>query len=251
MSFKARLNAGDKLYGTMLTLASPEVAEMVSMCDVDWLFLDGEHAPLAPLDWQRVIQATAGRCANLLRIPDDSEAAIKQALDIGADGIIVPAVNSVEQARHVVQCCKYPPQGTRGVGLARAHGYGLTFGDYVARANEELVVIVQAEHIDAVENIEAITAVAGIDCVFIGPYDLSASMGLMGEVTHPDVVAAIDRVRSSCVDKGIALGYFGVDVESVTAYRDSDYGLICVATDAGLLTSSVSQVIDALRGSGE
>ncbi|MEM7294045.1 MAG: aldolase/citrate lyase family protein, partial [Pseudomonadota bacterium] len=178
-----------------------------------------------------------------------SEAAMKQALDIGADGVIVPAVNSVEQARDVVRWCKFPPMGVRGVGLARANGYGLTFADYMANANNDTLVVIQVEHIDAVNDIEAIADVDGIDCVFIGPYDLSASMDLMGQVTHPDVLAAIARVGDVCNAKGVALGYFGVDVDAVSPYRDAGFGLICAGTDASWLIGNVQDAMQSLKKS--
>ena len=247
MTFIEQLRAGHLLNGTMLTLPCPEVAEMVSRCGFDWLFLDGEHSPLSILDWQRMIQATGGRCANILRIPENSEAAIKKALDIGADGIIAPKVNSAEAARQIVSWCKYPPAGERGVGLGRAQGYGMDFADYVATANDDLAVIVQAEHIEAINNIEEIAAVEGLDAIFIGPYDLSTSMNRTGEVNHDDVVAAIDRVTSACQANKLGLGYFGVNVDSVLPYIDKGYRLICTGVDAGFITAAASEVAESVN----
>lgn len=246
MTFKEQLRGGQLLNGTMLTLPCPEVAEMVSRCGFDWLFLDGEHSPLSILDWQRMIQATGGRCASILRIPENSEAAIKKALDIGADGIIAPKVNSAEAAARVVSWSKYPPLGERGVGLGRAQGYGMDFADYVASANDDLAVIVQAEHIEAIENIEEIAAVEGLDAIFIGPYDLSTSMNRSGEVNHDDVVAAIDRVTKACQANNLGLGYFGVTVESVLPYIDKGYRLICTGVDAGFITTAASEVAERI-----
>ncbi len=247
MSFTTRLRQKDLLLGTMLTLPAPEVAEMVSKCGFDWLFLDGEHSPLAILDWQRLIEATAGRCACVLRVPSQSERDIKQALDIGADGIIVPRVNSAEEARAVVERAKYPPRGIRGVGLARAQGYGLEFGEYMAAANNRTAVIVQAEHVDAIGEIDAIAQVDGIDAVFIGPYDLSASMGKIGEVDAPDVVAAIDEVTQACRRHDVTLGFFGLDAASVEPWIARGYSLICAGVDAGFVTAGASAIVQALR----
>jgi 2-dehydro-3-deoxyglucarate aldolase len=248
MNFTQRLRQNELLLGTMLTLPSPEVAEMIASCGYDWLFMDGEHGSLSTLDWQRVLQAVAGRSAAIIRVATNSERDIKKLLDIGADGIIVPQVNSAEQARHVVACCKYPPQGIRGVGLARAHGYGGNFADYMETANERIAVIVQAEHIDAVNNIDAIVEVDGIDAVFIGPYDLSASMGLMGQVDHPEVVEAIERVGGACRQRNIALGYFGTSAESVQDYMHKGYHLICAGTDAGFVLDGAATTLQKLRG---
>jgi 2-keto-3-deoxy-L-rhamnonate aldolase RhmA len=220
---------------------------MISSCGFDWLFMDGEHGNLSTLDWQRMLQAVAGRSAAIIRVATNSEREIKKILDIGADGIIAPQVNSAEEARHVVACCKYPPQGIRGVGLARAQGYGRYFSDYVETANVSTAVIIQAEHIDAVDNIDEIVEVDGIDAVFIGPYDLSASMGRMGQIDHPEVVSAVDRVGRACQQRGIALGYFGTTAESVQAYIDKGYHLICAGVDAGFVIDGAEQVLQALR----
>jgi len=245
MNFTSRLRQNDLLIGTMLTIPAPEVAEMIAKCGFDWLFMDGEHGALSILEWQRMMQAVGGRCPNVLRVPGCTEQDIKKALDIGADGIIVPMVNDAGQAQQAVDWSKYPPRGRRGIGLARAQGYGLDFGDYMATADDGIALIVQAEHIDAVDNIEAITQVDGIDAVFIGPYDLSASMGKTGEVEDPEVVAAIDRVTLACRQNNMALGYFGVSAASVRPYIDQGYNLICAGVDAGFVTAGASAVIEA------
>jgi len=247
MNFTQRLRQNDLLFGTMLTLPSPELAEMISSCGYDWLFMDGEHGNLSTLDWQRMLQAVAGRSAAIIRVAANSEREIKKILDIGADGIIAPQVNTAAEARHVVACCKYPPQGIRGVGLARAQGYGSNFAGYMETANVSIAVIIQAEHIDAVNNIDEIVEVDGIDAVFIGPYDLSASMGLMGQVDHPEVVEAIDRVGRACQRREISLGYFGTTAESVQDYVRKGYHLICAGTDAGFVLGGAQETLEKLR----
>ena len=246
-TFRKRLKAGERLVGTILTLPSPEVAEIMSKCGFDWLFIDGEHSPLDTLQCQRMIQATANRCACIVRVPIGDEKHIKQALDIGAAGVIVPQVNSAEHARKIVDCCRYPPVGCRGVGLARAHGYGLDFAEYMESANDEIAVVVQAEHIDGVNNIEDIVAVDGVDAVFIGPYDLSASMGKTGEVSAPDVLQAIDRVIAACRKADVQVGYFAVSAEGVKPYIDKGFTLLASATDALYLTQTASEAVQLLR----
>ncbi|MFT5260276.1 MAG: 2-dehydro-3-deoxyglucarate aldolase [Saprospiraceae bacterium] len=247
MKFIERLRQLDLLMGTMITLPSPEVTEMISHCGYDWLFLDGEHAPLSTLEWQRLMQATGGRCANLLRVAQGNEVAIKKALDIGVDGIIVPQVNTAEHAQAVVSWSKYPPQGSRGVGLGRAQGYGLYFSDYVERANTEIAVVIQAEHIDAVNSIEEIVKVPGVDAIFIGPYDLSASMDRMGEIDHPEVIAAIAKVTACCKKAKMPLGYFGVGAEAIKPYLSDGYTLICGGVDAAYITQGASEMLVALK----
>ncbi len=245
--FAQRLRAGELLRGTMLTLPSPEVADMVSRCGFDWLFLDGEHGSPTTLEWQRLLMAIGGRCASLLRVPSLGEAPIKTALDLGVDGVIVPMVNSAQQARDAVAWSRYPPAGRRGIGLARAQGYGLEFAEYMEQANQRLAVVVQAEHIDAVEHIDDIAAVDGLDAVFVGPYDLSASLGKTGAIDDPEVVEAIERVTRVCRAQGLALGYFGVSADSVLPYVERGFNLICAGTDAGFVTAGAVDVLARLK----
>jgi 2-keto-3-deoxy-L-rhamnonate aldolase RhmA len=174
-------------------------------------------------------------------------AAIKKGLDIGAAGIIVPQVNTAVQAQAAVHHAKYAPDGTRGVGIGRAQGYGLDFSAYVARANAETAVIIQAEHIEAVHNIQSIVQVPGVDAVFVGPYDLSASMGLMGQVTHPDVVGAIRQVTDACRQADVKLGIFGVSATAVAPYIAQGYTLITAGMDTLLLSQAAKELLAAIR----
>jgi 2-keto-3-deoxy-L-rhamnonate aldolase RhmA len=245
--FTTRLRQQQLQFGTMLTLPSPETAEMISRCGFDWLFLDGEHGAASTLDWQRVMQAVGDRCASVLRVPANTEENIKKALDIGADGVIVPMVNTAEQAQDAVAWSRYPPKGKRGIGLARAQGYGLDFADYLARANEDIAVILQIEHIDAANNIDAITDVEGIDAIFVGPYDLSASMGKTGQLDDVEVRSVIDRIAVASKQASIPLGYFGVSAQSVRSCIEDGYTLICAGTDADFITRGARQVLAELK----
>src|SRR6185436_3836034 len=139
-----------------------------------------------------MLQATQGRAHGLVRVPACDPVWIRQVLDLGAHGVIVPLVQSAADAVRAVTASKYPPSGTRGVGMTRATGYGLELESYIARANEECAVILQIEHIDAVKNIDAILAVPGLDGILIGPNDLSGSMGKLGNTGDPEVVQAMD-----------------------------------------------------------
>ena len=198
-TFRARLIAREKLLGTMATLTTPASAEILADLGFDWLFIDGEHGPLETAELLSILQAVDHKVASIVRVPSADEVAIKKVLDLGATGIIVPQVNSAEQAADVVRWARYAPAGSRGVGLARAHGYGMKFAEYIESANDNVAVIVQAEHADAVENIEHIAAVEGVDAVLLGPYDLSASMGIMGQLDNPIFTAAIDRITEVCL----------------------------------------------------
>lgn len=243
-AFAGRLRARERLVGTIVTLAAPEVAEVLSAAGFDWLFVDTEHAPLDMLAAQRLLAAARVPC--LVRVADAQEATVKRALDIGSAGIVVPMVTSADAARAAVRHAKYPPLGARGVGIVRAQGYGFAFADYVRHANERTVVVVQCEHVSAVEAIDAIVAVEGVDAVFVGPYDLSGSMGRLGDVEHAEVQAAIAAVREACLRAGRALGIYAADAARARAYAEQGYTLLAVGIDAQLLGTAGRDVVAAL-----
>jgi 2-keto-3-deoxy-L-rhamnonate aldolase RhmA len=232
----------------MVTLASPAVAEMMADVGFDWLFVDGEHGALEPRDIEGILQAAGNRAACLVRVPASEETPIKKALDLGAAGVIVPQVNTAAQAAQVVDFCRYPPAGRRGVGLARAHGYGLWFGDYIADANAQVSVVVQAEHIHAVENIGQIVEVEGIDAVLVGPYDLSASMGRMGQIDHPAVIEAIDHVTKTCQAANVRLGIFGTSAAAIRPYAAKGYTLLVAGVDMLMLGQTAQGLLSEMRG---
>jgi 2-keto-3-deoxy-L-rhamnonate aldolase RhmA len=246
--FRARLKRGETLLGTMVTLASAASAEVLASVGFDWLFIDGEHGPLGIRELTEILQAVSHRTACIVRVPEAAEVPIKRALDLGAHGIVVPQVNTAEQAADVVRWSRYAPEGARGVGLARAHGYGQTFREYLSRANDEIAVIVQAEHARAVANIAAIARVPGVDAVLLGPYDLSASLGLMGQIDHPSVVAAIRRVTDACRAAGTPLGYFGVTAAAVRPYAAQGYTLLVAGVDTLYLGQGAQALLNELRG---
>jgi 2-dehydro-3-deoxyglucarate aldolase len=246
-AFRARLKRKEVLLGTLLTMPSPELVEVLAMTGLDWLFIDLEHSTMDAAVAQAILQAVAGRLDCLTRVPLNDEVWIKKALDTGATGIIVPQVNTVEEAEGVVRHSRYPPQGARSVGLARAHGYGADLQGYLSRANDEVVVVVQAEHIKAVQNIEAIVQVEGIDAVLVGPYDLSNSMGLVGQVEHPDVQAAIARVRQACQAQGMPLGIFTTSSERAVELKAQGYNLLAVSTDALMVSQAVREIVRMLK----
>jgi 2-keto-3-deoxy-L-rhamnonate aldolase RhmA len=245
--FRARLKRHDTLLGTMVTLPSAATAEILADLGFDWLFIDGEHGPLETADLVTILQVAGQKTACVVRVPEAAEAPIKKALDLGADGIIVPQVNTAEQAASVVRFARYAPEGSRGIGLARAHGYGQRFGEYLATANREIAVIVQAEHALAVENIDAIVRVAGIDAVLLGPYDLSASLGKTGRVDDPVVVDAIRRVTDACRAAKMPLGYFGVTAAAVRPYVAQGYTLIVAGVDTLFLGNAAKALLAELK----
>jgi 2-keto-3-deoxy-L-rhamnonate aldolase RhmA len=247
-SFRSRLMNKEILLGTLFTLPSPELAEVLSGTGLDWLFVDLEHSALDIRTTQTVLQAVAGRIDCLLRVPLNDEIWIKKALDIGAAGIIVPQINTASEALQAVRWSKYPPLGTRSVGLGRAQGYGVHLQEYLDRANEEIAVVIQAEHFKAVQNIETIIAVVGIDAILVGPYDLSASMGLVGQIEHPDVQAAILRVQQVCLAKNIPLGIFAASAERAREFLSLGYSLLAVGSDTLMVSQAAKETVYKLFG---
>lgn len=246
-NFRSRLAAGEKLFGTMITLPSPAAAEVLAGTGFDWFFIDAEHGPLGTSEILSILQAVSHRVTCIVRVPEAAESPIKRVLDIGAHGIIVPQVNTAEQAADVVQWAKYAPLGSRGVGLARAHGYGSTFAEYLGNANDQTVVIVQAEHVTAVENIESIVKVPGIDAIQLGPYDLSASMGKMGQIDDPEVVAAIDRILTVSKQAGLPVGCFGVSPKAVNADIQRGCSLVTASIDTMLLGHAATKMLSSIK----
>lgn len=246
--FRARLKRREKLLGTMVTLPCAATAEILADMGFDWLFIDGEHGPLETRELTAILQTVGDRAACLVRVPEAGEVPIKKVLDLGAHGIIVPQVNTAEQAADVVRFARYAPEGARGVGLARAQGYGQHFREYLESANREIAVVVQAEHRDAVENIESIVKVTGVDAVLVGPYDLSASMGKMGKVDDPAVSTAIRRVTDVCRAAEMPLGFFGVTAAAVAPYVAEGYTLIVAGVDTLFLGNGAKALLNDLRG---
>jgi len=248
-SFAARLRGGERLLGTLLSLPSPELAEVAAAAGFDWLWLDMEHGLIGPTEAQRMVQAAGERCAPVVRIPELAEMWVKKALDSGAAGVIVPHVDTAGQAALAVRWGKYPPSGGRSVGFTRANMFGQRFEDYLARANAETALVAQVEHIDGVRNIEAIAAVPGIAAVLIGPFDLSASLNKTGRLDDPEVRAAIDRVRNVCAVKGMPLGIYAKDVAAARDALDAGYTFVCVGLDAALYAAAAADIIRVLKSS--
>jgi len=242
-TFRSRLLHGELLVGTLITLSSSEVMEILAGVGFDWLFLDLEHTAMDARAAQTLLQAAGGRVDCVLRVPLNDEIWIKKALDTGAAGVMIPQVNSAEEARKAVRFCKYPPVGGRSAGLARAQGYGEKLQEYLDTANEATAVIVQIEHIEAVRNIEGILSVEGIDAIFVGPYDLSGSMGLPGQVEHPEVQGVIERVREACLRMRKPLGIFTISTERALRFIQEGYRLMAVGVDTLLLRQAAVDLI--------
>jgi 2-keto-3-deoxy-L-rhamnonate aldolase RhmA len=233
--------------GTLITLDSPEVIEIISQCGFDWLFLDMEHGALSTIAIQRLLQAKEKSCPAFVRIPDNSPTWIKKALDTGCDGIIIPQVKNAEEVRAAVRAAKYPPVGERSVGIARAQGYGMSFKEYIASANSRVALILQIEHIDAVDNLDEILKEPGFDGIFIGPYDLSGSLSLLGEVSNKKVQDAIDEVKTKCKTKEIPFGIFVSSSEMVKKEIKDGCSFVAVGMDTMFLWNAAKDVVKKIK----
>jgi 2-keto-3-deoxy-L-rhamnonate aldolase RhmA len=246
-SFLDRLRKGDLLLGTILTLPSPEIAEILSQAGFDWVFVDMEHTSLGMQDVQRILQAVGKEFPCLVRVPAMDEVWIKKVLESGPAGIIVPHVNTAGEIEKILRWSRYPPEGTRSAGISRAQGYGMNLQDYMSKSNQTLVVLPQVEHIEAVKNLESFVNIRGLSALFVGPYDLSGSVGKLGKVEDPEVQGMIQEVQSICSKAGMVTGIFGVDVGAVKSYIDIGYSLIAIGTDTSYLLESIQVTLQSLR----
>jgi 2-dehydro-3-deoxyglucarate aldolase/4-hydroxy-2-oxoheptanedioate aldolase len=247
-NFKSRLKSRELLIGPLVTIPATDVAEMLSLVGFDYLWIETEHAPTNFAQAQMMIQAAGGRCPCLVRVPENQEVWLKKALDIGCNGIVIPQVKSAAEARAAVEACLYPPAGRRSVGVGRAHQYGMAFQDYVATVNDELAVILQVEHIEGVRNIESIIAVPGIDAILVGPFDLSGSLGLLGQINHPEVQAAIAEIKRQCEAANLPAGIFAVDAQAAKKAIGQGFNLIALGMDSFFLWQAARSALNEVRG---
>jgi 2-keto-3-deoxy-L-rhamnonate aldolase RhmA len=227
---KRRLKAGEQLYGTWITVESPMMTELMSSLGFDYFVIDTEHAPLNILMAQTLMQAMRPdtKTTPIVRVWWNDLVAIKRALDIGAYGILVPWVNSKEEAESAVKATRYAPYGLRGCGPRRARMFD---PDYYETANKEIMVVVQIETKEAVANIEDICSVDGVDATYIGPADLSASYGYLGNMSHPDVQKAIDVVYDVSKSAGIGAGIHQASGSTIPVRINKGYNLVTLGND--------------------
>ncbi len=207
--FRHKLASGQFCLGVGITFSDPAVTEALAGRS-DFFWIDLEHTAMSLETLQsHLIAARAVSVPALVRVPGSEPWFIKRVLDTGAHGVIVPQVRSTGEVRQVVAACRYQPQGDRGYGPRRASHYGRDVRSYLETVNQDLFVAVQIENVDALNSLEAIVAVSGLDSIVIGPQDLAASMGLMGQVTHPEVEKAIERIISQTHAAGLFIGMGG------------------------------------------
>ncbi len=212
MSLKQKLKNNELTLGSWVTIGHPAIVDIMASAGFEWLVVDMEHTSIdLTMAHNLIATIQANGMKALVRVSKNEEVIIKRILDMGADGIVVPMVKSHADALEAIDYAKYPPVGKRGVGLFRAQKYGLGFDEYKKWVNDELVIIAQIEHFEAVENIEEIITTEGIDGVIIGPYDLSGSMGYPGEYDREDVKEGIQKVLDVCKANNIPSGFHVIE----------------------------------------
>jgi 2-dehydro-3-deoxyglucarate aldolase/4-hydroxy-2-oxoheptanedioate aldolase len=246
---KRLLQDGQVTAGAWLQLISPMSAELMARAGFDWLIIDMEHAPGDYLNLTAQIQAMgATDCVPFVRAPWNDPVAIKRILDTGAMGVLIPYVNSGEEARQAVAACKYPPDGIRGVaGSPRAAYFGQNSMAYLKDANREILVIVAVETGEAIDNLDDILTTKGLDGVFIGPMDLATSMGHFGDPSHPEVKEAIGLIEEKTISAGKFLGTVGGGWEQARKKYDSGYQLLMLMSDSVDLARLAGQTMSVFK----
>ncbi len=251
---KEKLKRGEPALGAWLSLPSVQAARIMARLGFDWLVVDVEHSAQNPVLMADMIAfiADAGTCAPFVRLPGHNVEWFKWALDAGAWGVIVPMVNTREEALRAVEYAKYPPLGARSIGgVFGPYGFGITNGlEYTRTANDETLVAVQIESAQALENLADILSVPGIDVAFVGPNDLHAQLGLPPSTdgTEPEFVEALERIRSGAREHHVALGIFSGNGEAAARRVEQGFQMISVTTDISSMIASATQNLRIARG---
>jgi len=236
--------------GTWLQIGHAAAAEVLAVAGYDWIAADCEHTDIDVEVFSALARGMHGRGpVPMARVRENDTLAIRQMLDAGALGVIVPLVNSADEAARAVAAAKYPPQGVRGFCFSRMNDWGADFDDYTARANDEIAVVTMVESRQAVEQIDAILEVDGVDGVFLGPYDLSGSYGVPGNTAHPDVLAACRTVIDACAAHGKSAGLHVVDPApaNITKALDDGFTFIALGVDTVFLMQAGTKAIEVAR----
>ncbi len=249
-NLKLKLRSGQPVFGGWLMTDHAAVAEIMAGEGFDFLGVDMEHTSTGVEGFYRVALAAKGTgCDLLARLPSCDAVLAKQVLDLGAAGIIVPSVNTPAEAAQAVAMAKYPPEGIRGASLCRASGFGRRFPEYFAAHNREVVVVVMLEHIRAVPQADAILATPGLDAALIGPYDLSTSMGLAGQLEHPEVQAAQAAILEACRRQKVAAGIHvaAVDPKAVRRCVEAGFRFIACGTDTLFIREGCRRALEGVK----
>ena len=230
--FRQKIKAKDQVIGLWLSTSNPIIAEMVGMTGYDWLVLDGEHSPVdIPMQLQQLQALNASSSAAVGRPPVNDATMIKQYLDIGFYNLLIPFIESKEEAEQAVAATRYAPAGIRGVaGMVRACGYAAT-PEFYEQVNDNITVLLQIESRKGVEAVDEIASVDGVDGIFIGPADLSAALGHLGNPTHPDVEKTIQYIHERATAAGKATGILAVNPDNAQRYLDMGFHFVAVGVD--------------------
>lgn len=247
-----KLRSGECVIGSWVSTCSAVVSELMAAAGFDFLAVDAEHAAVDVAQAQQLFQAMRSgnpHCAAMVRLPVSDYVTTKRYLDAGATGVIAPLINSRAQAQELVRAAKYPPAGARGVGFCRANMYGTDFDRAMATANEETLVCVQIEHVEALRHIDDILSLEGIDVALVGPYDLSASMGLVRQFDHPRYTQATEEILKACLRHNVAAGIHVVppDVDELKRRMNEGYRFIAYSLDITMLATCCRQGLETVR----
>jgi len=247
---KEQVLSGRFMAGAWCNLASSLTTEMAARAGFDWILIDQEHGPGDSLTLLGQIQAVGARpCAPIVRIAWNEMPRFKQALDLGAAGIMIPYIETADDAARAVSYLRYPPQGVRGVASSpRATGFGTNFDDYFAAANRNLLTITQIETARAVQNAKQIAAVDGVDVLFVGPMDLSLSVGMPDRFEDSDYRAILARVASIARDGGKAAGILLPSVQLLEMVYEMGYRFVAAGSDGGLVMQGMKNNLTAMAG---
>lgn len=238
LSFKSRLQAGRPAIGCFLNMANGMAAEICARAGFDMVLIDCEHGPgdIAAAIHQ-MQAANAGGCPAMVRVPWNDMVYLKRILDAGAQGVMIPAIGTAEEARAAVAACRYPPRGVRGIAypIVRASGYGTDLATYLGQTVDELLIMAQIETGAGVENAAAIAGTEGVDLIFVGPMDLSASLGHFGQPDHPEVRKAIDSVKAAVKQAGKLIGIIPTPEFDARTLFDQGYDLVLDGADVAFL----------------
>lgn len=249
LALKRRLRAGETTFGAWISFQDPAASEIMTGTGYDWIFIDMEHSPFGLESLQAVLMAFSGRSpVPIVRVPSNDRVRIKQVLELGAEGILAPMVCSAAEARAAVSACKYPPEGSRGFGPRRASDYYRKTEEYIQTANEGILVVVQIEHADGVREVKEILDVPGIDVVCLGPMDLSGSLGLLGQLEHPRVVEALERVLAAARERGLPVCVpMETSQETQLAWARKGARFVVTGEDHGLLRRAAAGALEEYR----
>jgi len=249
LNLKRRMRAGEVTCGIWMDLVDPCVAELIGGLGYDWTLIDSEHGPIDISTLQTMLIGLKGsKTVPIVRVPWNDQVVIKRTLDVGAMGLVVPLVRTAQDVRDAISYSRYPPQGIRGCAPRRASDYGRHYKEYLQYANEAIIVIVQIEHIEAVRNLDEILAVPDLDGIFVGPADLSNSMGFVGRPDAPEVQQVMDEVLQKAHRAGVYAGLAtSGGVEDMGRWVERGVQFLPVTGDRRLLSTAGSAILAGMR----